>query len=90
MEDSSVDVSSLDRKEILAKLDLKPASKLDTGRLKIMLKNSLQKNHPIHDYLRHLSQDILRKLHLKKKCDVIYLISYLEQYLDHHKLKFSS
>ena len=52
MEDPSVDVSALDRKEILARLDPKPSSSFDTERLKVLPKNSLQKKHYIHEYLQ--------------------------------------
>ena len=63
MEDPSVDIISLDRKEILARLD-QPKSTLDTGRLRILLRNSLQKIHPIHEYLSQLSLKVLKNLYL--------------------------
>ena len=57
MEDSSVDVCSLDRKDILARLDLKLLSSFDIGRLRFILKNILQKKHPTHECLSQLSQE---------------------------------
>ena len=64
MEDQSVDISALDRKEILARLDPKPKSTFDTGRLRVILKNSLQKNHYNHVYLSQLNKENLKKLYI--------------------------
>ena len=63
MEDPSVDVTFLCRKDILARLDLK-SSHHDTGRLKVILRNVLKKNHPIHKYLSQLSHENLNQLYL--------------------------
>ena len=75
MEDPSVDVSSLDRIEILAKLDPKPDSSIGKERLRTVLKKSLQKNHPIHDYLCQLIQETLKELYMiifEKPCNRHY------------------
>ena len=62
MEDPSVDTITLDRKEILARLNLKSSSSFSTIDLRTKLKHSLQKNHPIHQYLSQLSKEDLNKL----------------------------
>ena len=62
MEDPSVDTITLDRKEVLARLNLKPSSSFSTIDLRTKLKNSLQRNHPIHQYLSQLSNEDLGKL----------------------------
>ena len=64
MEDQSVDISTLDRKEILAKLDLKPSSSLNTTDLRNKLRNVLQRNNPIHRYISQLNKEDLENLFL--------------------------
>ena len=61
MEDPSVEVAFLNRKEILKRLDLE-SSHYDTGRLKVNLKNLVKRNHPIHNYLSQLSHEHLKEL----------------------------
>ena len=63
MEDS-IDIDSLERAEILAKLDLGQSSPLGTEKLRNMLKCVLKRNHSIHVYLSQLSQECLKKLYL--------------------------
>ena len=64
MEDPlSVDISSLTRNEILARLDPKPSYHCNTERLRAILKSALEKYHPIHYYLSELSRDSLRNLY---------------------------
>ena len=65
MEDPySVDISTLGRKELLAKLDLGPSSSLGTEKLRNLLSKNLQKDHLIHSYVDKLSLESLRKLYM--------------------------
>ena len=63
MEDLSVDTTDMERKEILAKLGL-TSSRKTTDKLKTFLKNSLMKNHQIHNYLSQLSSNDLKSVSL--------------------------
>ena len=64
MEDPSVYMNSLERTELLCKLDLDTKSSLKTDRLRTELKNRIPKNHPIHGYVSQLSQDSLTMLYM--------------------------
>jgi len=65
MEDPlSVDINSLERSEILARLDPKPSYHCNTERLRNMLRNLLEKHHPIHNYLSEMSRENLRNLYM--------------------------
>ena len=63
MEDPSVDTSLLERSEVLTRLDLNQ-SHSEIIKLRIRLKNLLQKDHPIHGYLGQLGKEVLKKLYL--------------------------
>ena len=64
MEDPSIELGSLTRSEIIAKLNLKNSPNT-TDRLQTQLKKKIVEKHPIHAYLNNLKPEDVRSLYLK-------------------------
>lgn len=63
-DDVSVDVSSLTRQELIIQLQL-PEGRQSTKKMQVMLRNSIARTHPIHNFLRDLSREQVKLIHAK-------------------------
>ena len=69
MEDSSVDVSSLTRPEVLTGLQLGSSPKINVTQLRKRLRKKLELEHPIHGYLNDLKNEVIQDLYRKLSPD---------------------
>ena len=83
MEDPSVDVSTMERNEVLAKLQQSHTTTTpqNINRLKNQLKIKIMESHPIHGWLGQLTQEEVKLLFYSRfialERKVLYLVSYL-------------
>ena len=59
MEDPSVEVSMLERKDVLARLQLNKSPR-NTTQLQTQLRREIMKNHPIKDFINDLEKKKLK------------------------------